>query len=155
LYTSRKPTDAEKKEFLECFGFEYINKRPDERWYHTPKGSAKRVVVYGGRWLYPDKSTLSSDMPQLDLTFLFKYPVAVLAEKGWMSRVQYSPLRDNDTGKEISGWTGYASVYYVKSGKDAFRKHDVSVINKDPADALFWALWEVRNRGGGKIDGKV
>ena len=155
MYTSRKPTYAEKKEFLECFGFEYINKGPDERWYFTPEGSKKRVAVYDGRWVYPDKSTLSRDIPLIDLTFLFKYPVTVLAEKGWMSRVQYSPLRDNDTGKEIFGWTGYASVYYVKFGKVAFRKHDFSVINKDPADALFWALWEVRHEGEGKINGKI
>lgn len=51
---------------------------------------------------------------ELDLNNLFRYAVPALAKKGWMCRVQYSPLRDNDTGRIISDWTGYASVYQVK-----------------------------------------
>lgn len=68
----------------------------------------------------------------------FKWIVSKLKDLGWMARVQYSPLRDNDTGKLLSDWTGYASVFYVEVGNSFRVTHWAT--SETPALALCLAI---------------
>ena len=61
---------------------------------------------------------------------------------GYMARVQYSPLRDNDTGKLICDWTGYASCYDV-SGKRGLNHFEEWAIAPTMALALCLAIEKV------------
>lgn len=130
---NKEPTDEQLKKFWEWCGFTHIEYlrcscHPDQKfhYWHDPKGQ------------------FFADIPALDLNNLFKYAVPKLQELGWMARIQFSPLRDNDTGKQLYDWTGYASLFYVKSDKTLASKHDTKeAINNKPELALFWAIWEV------------
>lgn len=61
---------------------------------------------------------------------------------GYMARVQYSPLRDNDTGKLICDWTGYASCYDV-SGKRGINHFEEWAIAPSMSLALCLAIEKV------------
>jgi len=114
----------------------------------TPPGAVHQYIS----WFTPDgkETEYGSENPCVDLNSLFKWAVPKLRELGWMCRVQYSPLRDPETFTLITDWTGYASLFWVKVGEVAKGWEALSypaVIHKDPALALFWAIWELIEQG--------
>lgn len=75
----------------------------------------------------------------------FKWLVPKLQKEDWMARVQWSPLRDNETGKLISDWTGYAQVYDV-TYKRGIRYFDDWAIAETPSLALCLAIEKLIDR---------
>lgn len=126
------PTEEQIKKFWEWCGFK-------KREYDTTG-----FIVHITDWKYPN-GKYHDNLPDLDLNSLFKYPVPKLMKDGWACRVQSSPLRDNDTGKTIFEWSGYAEVFYIRYDKPLSFKTNHYAIDADPALALFWAIWEIKN----------
>jgi len=99
-------------------------------------------------WRNPDGKVLNSKhidgLPHFTSSFdaIFHWLVPKLKSIGFMARVQYSPLRDNDTGKLICDWTGYASCYDV-SGKRGLNHFEEWAIAETPALALCLAIEKV------------
>jgi hypothetical protein len=94
-------------------------------------------------WLSPEGlHILPHDLPDFptDLNACFKYIVPKLQSIGWMARVQWSPLFDNDTGKRLSDWTGYAHIYNIDRNKPLSRTADYYAIDKESATALCLAV---------------
>ncbi len=130
-----KPTDAQRKEFLQWCGIQcYYKDRTNndiEAWI-CPPDSEKTIAFYG-----------------LTLDFLFKYAVPKFKEM-CTSRPDYDGVKtcDNDIhiflrlcegqGCFKKGWLcsiqGFRELAYVEG------------IDKDPALALFWALWQVKEK---------
>lgn len=98
------------------------------------------------QWIAPNAESLGDlkdhcELPLFteSLDLCFERLIPKLKGLGYMARVQYSPLRDNDTGKQISDWTGYASTFYVvMDGK--LHANQTWAIEKTPALALCRAI---------------
>jgi hypothetical protein len=121
-----KPTKEQIQVFYEWCGFEY-------------RQGTGEYALWGHWW----DGSMYDKFPRICLENLFKYAVPKLQQEGWGCRVQSSPLRDNDTGKEIYAWTGYASIFYVRYDNTSLTKRDYYAIDPNPALALFWAIWEL------------
>ena len=81
-----------------------------------------------GSWWYLGENA-SDGLPPIDLNNLFKYAVPTLQRNGYLFTL--CPTR----------FTGKFEV-------DIWRSGDIGItssVDKDPAMALFWALWEVTN----------
>ena len=112
------PSDKEMREFWEWCGFKRANKRA----FHYEWG--KRVAD----WLYPaDPPYTKRDLPELDLNNLFKYAVPKLSD-AWALRIT----------KYVGSPLFHIELTYCTLKYDEIKRED-----KDPALALFWAIWEV------------
>jgi hypothetical protein len=92
-------------------------------------------------WYLNDKyfSAEPPDFPH-DLNACFRFIAPALQKIGWMMRVQWSPLFDNDTGKKLSDWTGYAHIYNIDRNKPLSRTTDYYQVDIEPATALCLAV---------------
>lgn len=120
-----KPTEAQIREFWEWCEFKYIDKKLDEHWVFTPKGTDKRISVYGDRWITPDELAVIGFLPQINLDNLFEYAVPKVREILNESEQIVYPFH-----KFMLRWA-YA----------------IAISRKDPALALFWAIWKVIHNG--------
>ena len=113
-----KSTQEQIKEFWEWCGFKYV-RVDDIPWHKKPEDYLTNYWYANNHWVYPDGSK-NKDAPPIDLNNLFKYAVPKLHNdyKIWLT---YFPEFD---------------TYNAQIG-------DSSISLKDPALALFWAIWEV------------
>ena len=120
-----KPTEEQKIEFWEKYGFRWI------------KNEAYRAEGY---WLSPDgnvnysHTSSSAGFPTLDLNNLFKYAVPKLQEEG-ITVDLYGYENKSFAANLVSIFPVDATGFCPSIG---------GAVDDDPALALFWALWKVR-----------
>jgi len=108
-----KPTEEQIKELWEKLA-------DDVEHYNEDK---HRHYRFGEEW--------TEDEPSIDLNNLFRWAVPkVIAGGHWLGMIT----------TEMSSGTQYTFAIYVQKYKTK-PEHEAS--NKDPALALFWAIWEV------------
>ena len=122
-----QPTDEQIKEFWEWCGFS--RRLPEGRaGYHWEQ------CVKVMNWMSPDYKEIYKSMsflPPIDLNNLFKWAVPkVIASGHWLGMITI----------QMSIGTQYTFAIYVEKYKD---KAEHEGRDKDPALALFWAIWEV------------
>lgn len=123
------------EELAKWCGFEYKECNPNH--------PQMKDSPYGMGWFNKvDKGLGFHNLPDFrqDLNACFKYIVPKLQSIGWMARVQWSPLFNNDTGKRLSDWTGYAHIYNIDQNKPLSRTADYYAIDKESATALCLAV---------------
>ena len=109
-----KPTEAQKKEFLEYFGF-------------TLRCPPEKDAYKRGSWNYPDG--LIGDV-DLDLNNLFKYPVPRLQDGTFIS-IDFTPPF-NDKEKWLCS-LGYSRIAF----------ESINAEGTTSALALFWAIYSI------------
>ena len=115
-----KPTDEQIREFWEWCGFKYSHSARSKNFYTGALG--RNVRFYS----YPDGDV--GEIPPIDLNNLFKYAVP---------NVKWIQLSVGHAGLYI------AQVRLYSDNKESFKK--ALCEDKDPALALFWAIWEAIN----------
>ena len=126
-----KPTDEQVKKFWEWCGFKY---KPLSDWW-TKSWNREQLA-----WHRPDgwpafdacPNTDVFQLPLVDLNNLFKYAVPKLQEMDlWVG-----------LGAEKQGWESWIFKGEPIEG-NPLQKYEVKVTYKDPALALFWAIYKV------------
>ena len=118
-----EPTEEQIKKFWEWCGWKRIPLGKHN--FHYERG--EKVMD----WLAPDSDRSSTRLPDIDLNNLFKYAVPkVLATGHWLGMIT----------TQLSSGTQYTFVIYVEKYRDK-AEHEAS--DRDPALALFWAIYKV------------
>lgn len=90
-----------------------------EREFWERYGFTYFLTPSGWVWVYPD-GLQNINLPPIDLNNLFKYPVPVLIKEDWVK-----------AWKILGDWI-----------------EEVASYDSDPALALFWAVWQVKETYG-------
>ncbi len=135
-----KPTKEQIKEFWEWCGLKWF-------WNHNPNctcgakddDDSERSWCYhkNGEW---ELATRFRNEPMtINLTNLFKYPIPKLTQKYIELEIHFDYLAKSDS------WNvALLDGFYDKSESNYL----IAVKNdKDPAQGLFWAIWEVIHNG--------
>ena len=83
-----------------------------------------------GLWRFPDGYTVAGELLPIDLNNLFKYAVPFLQDKGYM--VELFSYEHKGYKVKVYNIIGQVDIPIVITKDD------------DPALALFWALWQVK-----------
>ncbi len=131
-----KPTDEQVKEFWEKCGFKWVNKPTYFHGYMMHGGVQK-----DGYWKYPKEAGKNSHLPPIDLNNLFKYAVPKSKfDTLWIINNLDSPVPSIDY---CAGFSRGKVNDVVCWSKELPIEECLSPIDKDPALALFWAIYEV------------
>lgn len=122
-----KPTEEQITKFWEWCGFKYV--RVDTiPWHKKPEDYQTNIWYANNHWVYPDGSR-NKDCPSIDLNNIFKWAVPKLERNNLYNYIHFGFDK---------------SCPEITTVQLTFQDKLLGVgDSKDPALALFWAIWRV------------